>query len=314
MRFLKLISLSLMVAGFFMFTSCEEEEVVPSTPNIVELAQSTPELSSLVAALEQAGLVSALQGVDAKTVFAPNNQAFQNLLDSNPAWNSLSDIDNTTLTNVLLFHVIEGSVRSTDLSNTYVNTLSAGPNAEAISLQIDLTNGVKFNGSAAPVLTDVEASNGVVHIINEVMLPPSVVNLALNNSEFSILVAALTRADLTADYVSILSGDGPFTIFAPTNQAFLDLLASSSEWNALEDIPVETLAAVLNYHAVSGANVQSDQLSDSQQIGSLGGTLTVSLTNGAKIETTSGQAVDIVLVDVQGANGVIHVVDQVLLP
>lgn len=314
MQLLKLISLSLIISSFFVFSSCDEEEVVPKVKSIVELAQETSELSSLVAALQRANLVSALQSTDAKTVFAPNNQAFQNLLDSNPAWNTLDDIDVPTLTSVLLYHVISGSVRSTDLTNTYVNTLSTGPNGEAISLQIDLTNGVKFNGSTTPITTDVEASNGVVHIVDEVMLPPTVVNHALNNTDFSILVSALTRADLTTDYVSVLSGEGPFTIFAPTNQAFLDLLAAVPEWSSLDDIPVETLAAVLNYHTVSGANVQSDELSDGQSIGALEGNLTVDLSNGAKLSTTSDQSVEIILTDVQGTNGVIHVVNQVLLP
>ena len=121
------------------------------------------------------------------------------------------------------------------------------------SLQIDVSNGVVFNGSATPIDTDIEAKNGIIHTINEVMLPPNVVNLASNNDDFSILVAALTRSDLTTDYVSVLTGEGPFTVFAPTNAAFEALLASSADWNTLEDIPVATLEAVLNYHVVSGA-------------------------------------------------------------
>ena len=314
MRLAKLMTIGLLVFGLFSFTACEEDNPIPSTPNIVELALDAPELSSLVAALQRANLVSALEAAGTKTVFAPTNTAFQALLDSNPAWNTLEDIDIDLLTNVLLFHVIEGGVRAADLTNTYVPTLAKGPNDEPLSLQVDISNGVNFNGSASPSSTDNEASNGVVHIIDEVMLPPNVVTLALNNSDFSILVAALTRADLTTDYVSVLTGDGPFTVFAPTNQAFADLLDSNNEWNTLDDIPVATLEAVLNYHVVSGANVQADQLTDNQDITALGGTFTTDLSNGAKLETSSGQSVDIVLTDVQGTNGVIHVVNTVLLP
>jgi transforming growth factor-beta-induced protein len=146
------------------------------------------------------------------------------------------------------------------------------------------------------------------------MLPPSVVNLALNNPNFSILVSALTRSDLTTDYVSILSGDGPFTVFAPTNDAFIALLDSNDDWNTLDDIPVATLEAVLNYHVVSGANVQSKELTDEQEVTALGGTFTIDLTGGAKIKTTSNQSVNIVLTDVQGSNGVVHVIDAILLP
>jgi len=245
---------------------------------------------------------------------APTNAAFQNLLDSNPAWNALSDIDNETLTSVLLFHVIPADVKAADLTDSYASTLSTGPNDEAIVMQIDVTGGVQFNGSASPVTTDVATTNGTVHIIDEVMLPPSVVNLALNNPTFSTLVAALTRSDLTTDYVSVLSGAGPFTVFAPTNDAFQALLDSNSDWNGLNDIPVATLEAVLNYHVVAGANVQSKQLSNDQEVAALGGSFTIDLTDGAKIRTSSDQTVNIILTDAQGSNGVVHVVDAVLLP
>jgi uncharacterized surface protein with fasciclin (FAS1) repeats len=311
MHFVK-FSLSLIIAGLVFFTACQPEE--PGSQNIAELAKDTETLSSLVEALELTGLTSAFEGTNAQTVFAPSNQAFQDLLDSNTDWNELSDIDVATLTNVLLFHVVEGSVRAADLSNTYVNTLAKGPNDEAISLQISIDNGVVFNGTASPIDTDIEASNGVVHVIDNVMLPPNVVNIASNNADFSILVQALTRADLTTDYVSILTGDGPFTVFAPTNAAFVALLESNAEWSELADIPVATLEAVLNYHVVNGANVQSDELSDDQEITMLGGTTTVDLSSGAQLETTSNQSVGIVLTDVQGSNGVVHVVNEVLLP
>lgn len=312
MRFTKFLVLNLLFIFVLGLTSCKED--TPDPMNIAELAAETPELSLLVEALAQTGLTSAFEGTNAQTVFAPTNTAFEALLASNADWNSLSDIDNTLLTNVLLFHVVEGSVKAADLSNTYVNTLSKGPNSEAISLQINIDNGAVFNGSTKPVATDIEASNGIVHTIDAVMLPPHVVNIASNNGDFSSLVAALTRSDVTTDYVSILTGDGPFTVFAPTNQAFQDLLDSNDEWSALADIPVETLEAVLNYHVISDVNVQSDELNDQQDIDALGGTLTVDLSEGPALTTTSGQTVDIVLTDVQGSNGVVHVVNKVLLP
>lgn len=312
----KLIVFALMFSSVFAFSSCDkdDDDNEPTTKSIVATAQATDDLSTLVAALQQAGLVDALEASGPFTVFAPTNVAFQELLDSNPAWNSLSDIDEATLTSVLLFHVVSGDIKAADLSDTYVNTLSEGPNDEVLSLQVKTTGGVTFNGSAAPVLTDVAASNGTVHIIDKVMLPPSIVTFALNNSNFTSLVAALTRTDLTTDYVTILSGDGPFTVFAPTNDAFQALLDSDPSWNTLADIPVATLEVVLNYHVVNNANVQSDQLTDNQEITTLGGTLTVDLSDGAKLETTSSQSVNIIITDVQGTNGVVHAVDSVLLP
>ncbi len=315
MKNLKFLLAGLLFVSAFTFTSCDKDDDNPTPAmDLVETAVATDDLSILVEALTQAGLVSALQGDGPFTVFAPTNAAFQELLDSNPAWNSLSDIDNATLTKVLKFHVIAADIKAADLTDSYATTLATGPNNEQIVLQIDVTGGVKFNGSSSPVTTDIKTANGTVHIINKVMLPPSVVNLALNNPNFSSLVAALTRADLTTDYVSILSGTGPFTIFAPTNAAFQALLDSNPAWTSLNDIPVATLEAVLNYHVISGANVQSGQLTDNQEVASLGGMLTVDLSNGAKLETTSNQSVNIILTDAQGSNGVVHVVDQVLLP
>lgn len=318
MKDLRILSLLLLLSGIFMISSCGSDDDTPDpTPDpldIVETAQATDNLSILVEALTQTGLVSALQADGPLTVFAPTNQAFQDLLDATPAWNSLSDIDNAVLTDVLLFHVLGGEVKAADLSDSYVTTNSLGPNDEPIVLQVDVTGGVKFNGSALPVTTDVDATNGVVHIIDEVMLPPSVVSLALNNPVFSSLVSALTRDDLTTDYVSILSGAGPFTVFAPTNDAFQALLDSNADWNSLADIPVATLEAVLNYHVVNGANVKAGQLTDNQTITTLGGEITTDLVNGAKIETTSNQSVNIILTDVQGSNGVVHAIDAVLLP
>ncbi|NNC95473.1 MAG: fasciclin domain-containing protein, partial [Chitinophagales bacterium] len=105
------------------------------------------------------------------------------------------------------------------------------------------------------------------------------------------------------------------TVFAPTNQAFQDLLDSDPSWNSLNDIPVSTLETVLNYHVVDGVNVQSDELVNNATITTFGGSdLTVDLSSGAKLETSSSQSVDIIFTDVQSTNGVVHVVDAVLLP
>ncbi|WP_299674189.1 fasciclin domain-containing protein [uncultured Tenacibaculum sp.] len=287
--------------------------------DIVDLAVNTSDLSSLVSALQKADLVSALQADGPFTVFAPTNAAFQALLDSNMSWNTLDDIPVDVLKNVLLFHVISGKVESGDLSDTYVNTLAVGPNDEALSLQVEVTGGIEFNGDSKPVmnLINIPATNGVVHVIDKVMLPPNVVTLALNNAGFTSLVAALTDSRHTTDFVSVLSGDGPFTIFAPTNAAFQALLDSDPTWTTLADIPIATLDAVLKYHVVSGSNVQADQLMNGD-VTTLGGTITIDLTSGAQIKTSSMQTVDILVGaatnDVQGTNGVIHGVNKVLLP
>ncbi|RLK07075.1 fasciclin domain-containing protein [Tenacibaculum discolor] len=302
--------------SFGLLTSCSDDDPVIEKPkNIVDVAVADSNLSVLVAALQKADLVSALQADGPYTVFAPTDAAFQALLDSNDSWNSLDDIPVETLKSVLLFHVISGEVKAADLSNTYVNTLSTGPNNEMLSLQVEVDGAVEFNGDSKPIATDVMASNGVIHTIDKVMLPANVVTLALNNSGFTSLVAALTDSRHTTDFVSLLKEDGPYTIFAPTNDAFQALLDSNDSWSSLADIPIATLEAVLKYHVFAGGNVQSDELSDDQEITMFDGSIvTVDLSSGAKLDTSSGQSVVISLTDVQGTNGVIHVVDSVLLP
>ncbi|MBA6157246.1 fasciclin domain-containing protein [Tenacibaculum sp. S7007] len=308
--------ISLFIGSFSLLTSCSDDDpVIVKKDDIVQSAIKTSDLSILVSALQKVDLVSALQADGPFTVFAPTNKAFQDLLDSNAAWSSLDDIPTETLKSVLLFHVLNMSVTSSDLSDTYVKTLATGPNDENLSLQVEVTGAIEFNGDSKPIDTNIMASNGVIHTIDKVMLPPNIVTLALNNAGFTSLVAALTDSRHTTDFVDILSGDGPFTVFAPTNNAFQALLDSNAMWNSLADIPIATLEAVLKYHVFAGGNVQSDELSDNQVITMFDGNdVTVDLSSGAKLETGSGQSVVISLTDVQGTNGVIHVVDNVLLP
>ena len=154
-------------------------------------------------------------------------------------------------------------------------------------------------------------------MVDEVIAIPSVVDLAIDNGNlFSTLVAALTRSDLTTDFVGILSGTGPFTVFAPTDAAFQALLDSEPTWTTLNDIPVATLEAVLSYHVVNGANVLSSTLTNGQVVSTFGGSdFTINIA-GTAVSITDANAgtSNIVAVDVQGGNGVVHVIDAVLLP
>jgi transforming growth factor-beta-induced protein len=310
----KLLKLLPFLTIILLLSSCsdnDDDTSIPVSNTIVDVAINN-DLTSLVAAVVRADLAETLSGDGPFTVFAPTNAAFQDLLDSNPEWNSVDDIPVETLRAVLLFHVLNGEVGSADLSDTYVNTLSTGPNDEALSLQVEVTGAIEFNGDAKPVTVDVEASNGVVHVIDKVMLPPTIVTLALNNAAFTSLVAALTDSRHTTNFVEVLNAEGPYTVFAPTNDAFQALLDSNADWNSLEDIDIATLEAVLLYHVVGG-NVQSDQLTNGD-VPTLGGSdITIDLTNGAQIKTST-QTVNIILTDVQGWNGVVHAIDTVLLP
>lgn len=306
-----LFSLVLALGATLAFTACKDDDDDPK--NIVEVAQGNSNLSTLVAAVQRAGLVDALSGTDKLTVFAPTNAAFTTLLTS-LGFTKLEDVPVDVLKNILLNHVVSGEVRSTALTTGYVETLLPfGTTSSYLNNYVDLTSGVKIGGSSVTT-ADVSASNGVVHIIDKVIVPPTVVNQALNNPNFSTLVAALTRPDLGVDYVTILSGTGPFTVFAPTNAAFTALLAELGVAN-LNAIPAATLNAVLQYHVVNGANVLSTQLTNQQVVTTFGGsTFKIDLTGGAKIVDAKNRTSNIIVTDVQGSNGVVHAIDKVILP
>jgi uncharacterized surface protein with fasciclin (FAS1) repeats len=313
----------LLIGAIFMtslFTSCDDDVVTPAPEpeptSVVDIALSDADFSILVDAVVKAGLLETLDNADARfTVFAPTNPAFIQLL-GDLGYSSLDEVPVDALTNILLFHVINGVVESTDLSTGYTKTLNTqGPNGEAPDLRIVVDGGVMLNGGSMVTSADKIADNGVVHVIDKVMIPPTVVDLAISNDAFTNLVAALTAGDNITDFVGTLVGAGPFTVFAPTDAAFAALLDSNPIWNGLTDIPVEVRDAVLKYHVVNNANVRSSDLSDEQIVTTFsGGTFTIDLDNGAQIRTSGGQTVNIIITDVQGTNGIIHVVDTVLLP
>ena len=177
-----------------------------------------------------------------------------------------------------------------------------------------LSDGVKINNASTVSRADIEASNGTIHKVTRVIAIPGVVDFALSNPNFSILVEALTREDLTIDFVSVLSGDGPFTVFAPTNEAFVSLLAELGV-ESLGDIPAATLETVLQYHVLNGSNVEAEDLSNGLSTPTLQGeNITINLDGTASITDANDRISKIIITDVQGNNGVIHAIDKVILP
>ena len=301
-------------------TSCNKDDDNPEVVrqlNIVGIALETPQLSSLVAALEAAdgNLLEALSG-GPLTVFAPTNEAFSAFLAANN-FSSLDQVPTDLLSQILLNHVVAGELRSSDLSTGYGETLATESTTGAnLNIHINTSSGVVLNGISEVTQPNIPAANGVIHIVDAVIGLPTVVDFALADQGFSTLVSALTRSDLTFDYVSTLSSTGspaPFTVFAPTNDAFGALLSELGA-SSLSDIDEPTLKATLDLHAVAGANVRSSDLTDDMNITTLGGDITGNVSGGATITDVNGRGSNIIVVDVQAANGVIHAIDKVILP
>jgi len=320
---LKLNKLLFLLTFSFFIISCDNDDndaqTLPEELTIVETAAATPELSILVEALTAADgdLVTTLSGGNF-TVLAPTNDAFAGFLSAN-GFASLDEVPTDVLSNILLNHVITGSVMSTDLASAgsgYTTTNATNMDGDNLSLYFTTSSGVEFNGQSSVVLADVPASNGIVHVVDAVIGLPTVVTFATSNPTFETLVAALTRDDLGEDFVSILSTTdepSPFTVFAPTNDAFASLLSELGV-NSLGDIDAATLELTLATHVVVEANVRSGDLTNGMNITTVGDALTVSLDAGPQLIDLNDRIANIIAVDVQAYNGVVHVIDKVVLP
>ena len=316
----------LLLAVAIIFSACSDDDdnttQTPDPLNIVETAQATEDLSSLVAALQAADgdLVNVLSGGEF-TVLAPTNAAFDSFLADN-GFANLSEVPTDVLANILLNHVISGTVLSTTLTDAgagYTTTNATNEDGDNLSLYFNTTTGVTFNGTSSVAQADVEATNGVVHIVDQVIGLPTIATFATADPTFETLVAALTRPDLEVPFVTILSTTDPtygipLTTFAPTNEAFGDLLVEIGA-DDLSQIDVNLLTAVLLTHVVAQANVRAEDLAQDLPVVTLSEeTLTVDLTNGAQLVDPNGRVANIIANNVQAINGVVHVIDKVVLP
>jgi uncharacterized surface protein with fasciclin (FAS1) repeats len=316
----KLIALLALIT--FVTVSCNNDDDSSPTPQtIVSIAKANPNLSSLTAALEKADLTTTLKSSGSFTVFAPTNTAFSAFLAAN-GYADLNAVPVPVLKEILLNHVLSIKVKSSEISTGYVKTLAKGgaSTTNTISMYLEKNSGVdinggKSNGGATVTIADIEASNGIIHVVDGVIGLPTIVNHAIANKNFTTLVAALTY-NPSSGFAGILSGtaSSPFTVFAPTNTAFSSFLTETG-YSGLAAIPANVLATTLKYHVVAGANVLSSSLTNGQVVSTFAGqNFTIGLTGGAKITDVNNRVSNITATDVQCSNGVIHVIDKVLLP
>ena len=310
--------------------------VAQSEPqDIVAIAAGNPDFSTLVSLVQEAGLVEALQVGSALgdvTVFAPTNAAFakvpQEVLDALLA-------DKALLTAVLTYHVVPGKVMSTDLSDGLTATTAQG---EDVTFKV--ADGKVAVNDANVVAADIAASNGVIHVIDSVLVPQAVadalaaqtaatpeataevvaaatpeataeaapttdiVDTAVAAGSFMKLLAAAEAAGL----VDALKGEGPLTVFAPTDEAFAAIPEGTMA--ALMSDPTGDLKNILLYHVVSGAVLSSD-LADGATADTLQGAPVTFKVGDGKVAVNDA---NVVTPDIKTSNGVIHVIDKVLMP
>jgi transforming growth factor-beta-induced protein len=266
---------------------------------VVDVAVADGRFTTLVTAVQEAGLVEDLSGDGPFTVFAPTDDAFAKLPEGTIEA-LLADIPE--LTNILLYHVVSGEVLAED-----VVKLSEAETLLGEKVMVKAEDGKVYINDAQVIITDVMADNGVIHVIDTVLLPPeklgTVVDIAVADGRFTTLVTALQEAEL----VEALSAEGPFTVFAPTDDAFGKLPEGTIE-ALLADIPA--LTDILLYHVVPGEVM-------AEQVVTLNSAKTLN-DKFVEIQVIDGMVyvndAQVIITDIMADNGVIHVIDTVLLP
>lgn len=332
-----LILASAFVPGTLMAASPSQETSTAAEMDIVETAIAAGDFTTLVAAVQAADLVETLQGDGPFTVFAPTDAAFAALPEGTVE--SLLEDPAGALQDILLYHVLPGEVKAVDVLNS-IGAAVEMANGQPAQLTVDGNRVLLAN--AGFVATDIQTSNGIIHVIDAVMLPPAadapadeptsdpapeeaapeeltavspvepspatmnIVDTAVAAGDFATLVAAVQAAGL----VETLQGEGPFTVFAPTDAAFAALPAGAVD--ALLQDPTGALTNVLLYHVLPGAVAAADvvALDNSAVTTANGDYVVVRVADGVvKINDAT-----VTVTDIETSNGIIHVIDAVLIP
>jgi transforming growth factor-beta-induced protein len=302
-------------------------ETMMEGQTIVDIAVANEDFSIVVAAVTAAGLVDTLSGEGPFTVFAPTNDVF-GLLPEGTVDTLLLPENIDQLIDILKYHVVSGSVPSSSLESGDVEAL----NGDSIAVDVSDDMGIILNDDAHVIMADIMASNGIIHVIDKVLLPPedddmtsdepaessaspvatpattdegpgTIVDIAVANEDFTTLVAAVTAAGL----VETLARDGPFTVFAPTNEAF-DSLPEGTVDTLLLPENIDQLTDILKYHVVAGSVPSSSLKGDVETLN--GDSITVTVDVGLMLNDDA----NVITADIMASNGIIHVIDKVLLP
>lgn len=309
-RHFRFLSFSIISVLILFLSSClddDSSQIIDNTPTTFQIIAS----SDVHNTLEELLLITNLDGVldsGVHTIFAPTDEAFEAI--------NLSDLSNEDITQILLNHVIVGSAEATDLSNGYIST-SATENITGdlhpINMHVNVDGGITLNGTSTVNLSDIIASNGVVHSVNAVIPIADITTFITADSRLNTLEEALTRDDLP-DYMSILNSfdsPSPFTVFTPTNDAFTELL-TDLELTELSEIESGLLTSTLNTHTITEENLREENFS-AGTVNTLGDTFELDPSLNV-ITDLNGNEINIIITNIQAGNGVIHLIDKVILP
>ena len=310
----------LLVFTAIFFNNCErtivnEANDITPTPNALEFMALNQDVSMLNNKLDELDLRERLME-NPFTFFAPTNEAFERIVEENPAYSSVADIPTDVLKMLIDYHFItQKRIILRDTFADYINSSNNLSQFDAFaSIFVKTEGSIRLNGQRNVALQDVRVTNGVIHLLDEFIEVPNVLKLIESNPQLAQLTDALNRTDFSTNFMETLNGNGTFTVFAPTDSAFIQLLVDL-ELDGLEQIPTERLESILSYHISATDNLRSAVLINDLEINTLGDNTIKIAASGQKIilDGISNNAA-IIATDGQGTNGVVHLIDKVLLP
>lgn len=308
MRFFSFTSIKLyfvsILLGATLFSCDDDDEpiIIDDPDSLVEELAEDPDFTLLTAAVDKAGLTDTLSSEDTSfTILSPPDEAFiaAGITD-------LNDYTPEELAAILQYHVLPGEVSFSELELGDIETLNGTVNLSQFGNQLYL------NGEAEFIQINFGATNGLIHVIDDVLLPPTdnITDIIGGEDDLSTLEAALNRAGLA----STLADAGPYTVFAPTDLAF-EVLLAELEVESLDDIPTEQLAEILQYH-VLGSQMFSTELEAGSVNTILDEDFTVAFTNAIILvdDNNTNENAVVIADNALGTNGIVHKIDRVLLP
>lgn len=277
--------------------------------DIVEVAAAAGDFETLLAAAKAAGLVDTLKGEGPLTVFAPTDEAFGKLPKGTVETLLLPE-NKAMLAGILAYHVVPGRLMAADVLKKSALDTANGQRATIAMKMVDGEN-VPMIGTARIIATDIEAPNGVIHVIDSVILPEkrNLVEIAAEASTFHTLIAAAKAAGL----VDTLTGDQPLTVLAPTDEAFAKLPAGTID-TLLKPENVDQLRKILLYHVIPGRVYADTVVTLKAAPTAAGAEAPIVVKKGDKGAVVMIDGATVVKTDIDAKNGVIHVIDSVILP
>ena len=314
MRILSKLSLVMVIVTIAV--ACTKSTDSPETNNtITDIASRKSNLKIFTQALNITGLATTYRENGERTLFAPSDDAFTAYFTAK-GYTSISDIPENELKNLVLNHQINGTFQTSQLTTGYVKSYAYGAASSnnTLSLYIDTTLGIKINGISSVVTSNIIASNGAIHIVDTVLDLPTIAVLTNANLNLSTLATTLASPSQSS-VLGNLSGAMIYTIFEPTNAAFTALDTELNATGGIAAISDTDLTKILSYHIINGnnlSNIFTDSMVEPTLLSMQG--ITFQVSNQIKIKDVKNRISNVTISNVQCDNGVIYIVDNVLLP